>query len=157
MKKKYIRRLFPYALSLGFLAAAGALVTACDHASASEKEKWFGVVSAACGPADGPALHFQIDTTAYSGCGTSHPREFSILVDNRGFVDVLTPGQIVVDTQSTCPDKCASLAVIRIEILSVDSASVKADVRIESGDTESKVIRSGKVNLSRCPNKNLCG
>jgi hypothetical protein len=158
MRMKEIRNLVPYAMSLGLLAAVGASMSACDPVSGSNKEEWFGVVNVACGPADGPALRFQIDTAAYAGCGAQHTGEFSTLADNRGFVDILTPGQIVTDTQTICPvDKCTNRTVIRIEILSVDSSSVKADVRIESNATGTNVIRSGKVNLSRCPNKSLCG
>ena len=137
---------------------AGAAVTSCNTVSASDRGAWFGVVSAACYHNDGPALHFQIDTVAYSGCDTRHAGEFSTLVSNSGFIDILQPGQIVVDSQTVCPvEKCANRTVIRIEILSVDSASVKADVRIESNATGTTVIRSGKAVLSRCPNKFVCG
>jgi hypothetical protein len=158
MPMKSIRRFFPYALSLGLLASACAVLSACDPVSGTEKEQWFGRVSADCGPADGPALRFQIDTAAYSGCGNQHTGEFSTLVNNWGYVDVLQPGQTVVDTQSICPvEKCANRTVIRIEILSVDSASVKADIRIESNATGTTIIRSGKAVLSRCPNRFVCG
>jgi hypothetical protein len=158
MSMKSIRKPVSYALTLGFLAIAGAAVSACDPATATQKEEWFGLASAACGQADGPAVRFQIDTAAYSGCGAQHSGEFSTLVDNWGIVDVLTPGQVVVDTQTICPvDKCVNRAVMRIEILSVDSASVKAAIRIESDATGTTVIRSGKAVLSRCPNKTTCG
>ncbi len=158
MQMKSFWKPLPIALSLGLLAVAGAVLSACDPVSGSKKEEWFGLVSAACAPNDGPALRFQIDTAAYSGCDTHHSGEFSTLVNNWGFVDVLQPGQVVVDTQTICPgEKCANRTVIRIEILNVDSASVKADIRIESDATGTKVIRSGKAVLPRCPNKWVCG
>lgn len=158
MRMKSIPHLARFALSLGLLAAAGAAVTSCTTVSGPTEEEWFGVVSAACYHNDGPALRFQIDTVAYSGCDTQHAGEISTLVDNSGFIDVLRPGQIVVDTLIICAGvSCANRTVTRIEILSVDSASVKADVRIESNATGTTMIRSGKAVLSRCPNKFVCG
>jgi hypothetical protein len=158
MRMKPMQKLFPYAFAASLLAAAGAVLSACEPVSGSEKEQWFGLVSEGCAPNDAPTLRFQIDTSAYIGCGTQHAGEFSTLVNNAGFIDPLQPGQVVVDTQTICPvEKCANRTVIRIEILSVDSASVKADIRVESNATGTKVIRSGKAVLSRCPNKFVCG
>jgi hypothetical protein len=169
MPLQSIRRLIRYAawaryplsaLTAGLLAAACVPYSTCDCTDPleNEEEEWSGLASAACGPADGPAVRFQIDTAAYSGCGTQHPGESATLVGNSGYADILQPGKIFLDTQSICPgEKCANRTVIRIEILSVDSASVKADIRIESNATGSNVIRSGKATLTRCPNQGLCG
>jgi hypothetical protein len=127
----------------------------------SKEREWHGTVRRSCGPADGPALQFALDTLPYAACTTSHKGQANIYTSAWSY-DSLQAGKVLeLDGDAFCAD-CGRYGWdhFRLEVLSADSSGILARFTAEAkAPYVSPAPVTGTVRLKACGEKPLpfCG